>query len=533
MKKIFLLLPVLAFLAVACGETATTAPDLMEPELGALVDGYKASSNENEFVYTWDGQGTDSEACYKVGEGEEGQRPETGWMHWLFNNKGASEEATLILSRNGAALGEFEPQAPLDANNWHFYTPYFPIFDEEDPELRTLEAKVVLDGEGANPKNLILSDYCPGAYEELDVEKTAVTFYTREHYWDIDKKVETEYGHELDGYPKIWLYADGSGDEAATWTVDVTYEGYEDSGWNVSGEITIENTGTLDAVITAVDDVLASTPITVDCGEGFELPYTLPVGESLTCYYDEDGYVEGFNEVTVITERDEYFADAEIIWGEPDEEINETVNIKDVSDLFGEVDLGTVTAPNGDTFTYDKDFAWEDYGADLCGSYTYDNTATIVETGQDADATLKVNVPCPSYIYETAYAKGDAAICFIPHFANWGWTNPIEPGEYEWDLWAGAAHCDTEKGIWVGTVTVEYGEDGSLEVTFNVDSPYFLEEYHVYAGTTEFPQMRQGPRTVYTVAPGQYYIEDDLEGDIYVIVHAVVGMPDPDFDPEG
>jgi hypothetical protein len=51
--------------------------------------------------------------------------------------------------------------------------------------------------------------------------------------------------------------------------------------------------------------------------------------------------------VTVTTERDTYTAEAAIIWGAPDLEINKTVNIKDISDLFGEVDLGTVTAPNG------------------------------------------------------------------------------------------------------------------------------------------------------------------------------------------
>ena len=34
-----------------------------------------------------------------------------------------------------------------------------------------------------------------------------------------------------------------------------------------------------------------------------------------------------------------------------------------------------------------------------------------------------------------------------------------------------------------------------------------------------------------TVAPGQYYIADSLEGEIYVIAHAVVGIPDPDFGP--
>ena len=364
--------------------------------------------------------------------------------------------------------------------------------------------------------------------EELTVSKTAVTSYSREHFWDIAKKVETEYGHELDDVAKIWLYIDGRGNEIATWTVDVSYEGYEDSGFNVSGVITIENTGQLDAVIEGIEDLLAGAPITLADGPG--LPYTLPVGETITYTYSEDGYVEGFNVVTVTTERDEYGDSAAIVWGEPTTEVNKTVVIVDDSDLFGEVELGEATAPEGVTFTYSKPFAWADYGQDDCGSYLYNNTATIVETGQYAKAKLKVNVQC--YIYETAYAKGDDAVCFIPTFSNWGWTNPIMPGTYEMPLWAAAGQCDTSRGTLVGSVTVVYDDDGYVIVGYNVDAPYILNETHVYAGTTMFPQQQRGRRMVNTVAPGQYYNASPFDGSqVYVIAHAVVGLPDPNFGP--
>ena len=147
-----------------------------------------------------------------------------------------------------------------------------------------------------------------------------------------------------------------------------------------------------------------------------------------------------------------------------------------------------------------------------------------------ADATLKVNVQ--SFIYETAYTKGDPATCFIPTFRNWGWTNPIGPGTYEMDLWAAAGQCDTSKGTLVGSVTVVYGADGYVNVTYNVDSPYILKETHVHAGYDMFPQQQRGRRTVNTVAPGQYYNADPFDGSqVYVIAHAVVGMPDPNFGP--
>jgi hypothetical protein len=368
--------------------------------------------------------------------------------------------------------------------------------------------------------------------EELTVSKTVVTSFTREHSWDIDKNVETQNEFELDdGTAKVWLYIDGTGDEKATWTVDVTYKGYDDDDFNVSGEITIENTGTLDAVITSVDDVLGGTAIDCNCGVTF--PYTLAVGETLTCTYDEDGYFEGDNVVTVTTEMDTYSATEEIVWDDPDPDLYAEVEIIDTNpgffEKYGQVFLDAYDYEEDDVvnYFYSEDFAWADYGADDCGSFTYDNTATIVETEQSADATLKVNVQC--FVYDTAYAKGDPNDPFCNHFSQWGWTNPIEPGTYTWDLWAGAAQCDISKGTLVGTVDVVYDWDGYVTVTFNLDDEYDLKETHVYAGDTMFPKDRRGRDTV---APGQYTNDGPFEGEIYVIVHAVVGVPDPDFGPE-
>jgi hypothetical protein len=80
-----------------------------------------------------------------------------------------------------------------------------------------------------NPAELSNLTFCWNpADEELTVSKTAVTSFTREHFWDIAKSVATENEYMHDGYPKVWLYIDGSGNEKATWTVDVTYEGFVD-----------------------------------------------------------------------------------------------------------------------------------------------------------------------------------------------------------------------------------------------------------------------------------------------------------------
>jgi hypothetical protein len=522
---VYVLAPVilLVFGMTACkdvvGDLDKSGPDALKaPTVTGQFGGGMAASFDG-FI-EWDGrQGLDSERCGYVGEGP---RTDAGWIHFVLtgNNSGVTA-AVLVLGGTGS--GEYMPRETLPTNgSLQFFTPFF--------ELDGLMAQV--NYAGTAPGQLVISDYCPGTGRSLAVSKTVVTSFTRTHEWDIDKKVETENEYLLNGYAKVWLFIDGEGDEKATWTVDVTYEGYEDSDWNVSGTITIENIGTSAKSITSVVDVLGGTTITANCGVTF--PYSLAMGATLTCTYDEDGYFVGNNVVTVTVdgEDDPYSATEPIVWGAPTTELYATVNIKDISDLFGDVDLGTVTAPNGDSFTYYKEFAWADFGADNCGGFTYENTASIVETDQDADATLKVNVQC--FIYDSAWAEGTGigvtAFPFCDNgFSNWGWSNLIGPGTYEWPLWAGAAQCDPDKGTLVGSVEVVYA-GGNVVVTFHVEDNIDLNETHVYAGRDMFPKTRQGRNTV---APGQYVNNSPFinGANVYVIAHGVVGYPDPNFGP--
>ncbi|MCC5941970.1 MAG: hypothetical protein JJU37_10555 [Balneolaceae bacterium] len=484
----------------------------------------------------WDGRGTDSERC-------ELNRTDSGWIHWVFSTKGSSTGASLVLS--GTGEGEFEPGEPLNAEIWHFYTPFF--------ELDGLEATIFLFGGDKGPGGgLVISDYCPGNGQSLEVSKTVVTSYIRTHDWSIEKEVETDEGHELDDLPKIWLFADGSGDESAEWTVDVTYEGYEDSGWNVSGEITIENIGTSAKLIDSVVDELAGNPIAIECSVNdapISFPYSLAIGATISCTYSEDvdGQIEGDNVVTVTVDEEEndpfspYSATEPIVWGDPDSEVNANVDVKDISDLFGTVDLGSLSAADfneGDVeqFTYDKPFAFADYGASSCGGFQYDNTAEVIgdeDTILDsAEASLKVNVQC--FVYESAWAKGDPNESFCDNgFNNWGWTNPMAEGEtQEMPLWAGAGRCDTSNGTLVGHVEVYYSQ-GSISYDYHLFDFHTLKESHFYAGPTKFPQQARGRNGfVNTTAPGQYYIAPNLTGNIWVIAHGVVGIPDPNFGPE-
>ena len=141
---------------------------------------------------------------------------------------------------------------------------------------------------------------------------------------------------------------------------------------------------------------------------------------------------------------------------------------------------------------------------------------------------------------ETAFARGDAATCFLPTFDRWGWTNLISPTANEGDtyvmpLWSGAAQCDTEKGTHVGNAIVTYF-NGTVTVEYDMFEGFVLKEAHVYVGTNPYPVITKGKKSEETVAPGQYNYNsgplDDVDGltdivftgltgNVYIIVHGV------------
>ncbi len=509
-------------IGAASAATSKVSPSKVDPDTTKLI---------------WSGQGSPvSQECDPADPGAGGLKngaTADSYLLWIFSTDGGSISGSPTLTIDGTTYTE----AHFTSGVWQIVTPGY---DAEAITEAYVSFTVASTGNGA--WILTISHGCTAQEdkESLKVSKTAATSFDREHFWDIAKKVETEDGWEHDGYPKVWLWTDGRGDETATWTVDVTYEGYKDSKHNVSGTITIENDGEVDAVITSIVDLLGGVAIEVDCGMSFALPYTLPVGETLACTYDEDGYVEGVNTVTVTTERHEYFAYAEIVWSDPANEKNKTVSVKDISDLFGEVALGTVTAPNDGQFTYTKAFAWADYGAAKCGDFTYENEATIVETGQSADATLKVNVQCLKS--DSAWAKGSPNLkaggpasaevrCFTQDgFSNWGWTNKINAtGTYKWTLWAGAAKCDTSKGFNAGTVTFKYDTaTGKVTyISFKFAPGYTGTDMRLYSGADKYPKV--GGK--FTTAPGAYKNYGNT-GYAWVIAHAKVWYPDPSFGPQ-
>jgi hypothetical protein len=477
---------------------------------------------------------------FDVGQADFTVDPVTGYLHWILTASGA-DSATLTGPWGTIDL------VPAGGGAFHGATIYYPV----EELIGAVEVYAIYLGTSPGSTQLVVSHGCPGQLVgEITITKNAATSYTRTHEWDIEKAVDTEYGFEHEELPKVWLYTDGSGDETATWKVDVTYEGYKDSAWKVFGEVEIENTGGLPATITSVLDqlqtldytnapppiVVAYTP-TLDCGVTF--PYELAVGETLTCSYEQElpsalggrnkagafGYFDGdltdmFNESTGIVP---------FTFGAPTTEVDATVNVKDVSDLFGDVDLGTVTAPNGDTFPYTKDLAWEDYGQEECGDFRYDNTATIVETGQEADASLLVNVQCYIFQGETATVDGIAWSTIPRAPSNWFMFASHDSLLAGADLIAGQYHD-------VGDVALTANGDGTVTLAFELTGDWELADV---AGNVKVNPMGYPARYV---QPGQFSRHFTYDTQVFEVtvaaadyygIHLDVGrwIPDPDFGP--
>lgn len=124
-------------------------------------------------------------------------------------------------------------------------------------------------------------------------------------------------------------------------------------------------------------------------------------------------------------------------------------------------------------------------------------------------------------------------------FSRWGWTNFIEDfGTYTLELYQGAGKCDLNKGTFVGIVTIEYTQigatdEGNVEVTYDMEPGYGLDEVHLYIDCDPYPQKNGRD----TVAPGQYtfvagnlmhadvWTTDNADitatGGFYVIAHSV------------
>lgn len=139
---------------------------------------------------------------------------------------------------------------------------------------------------------------------------------------------------------------------------------------------------------------------------------------------------------------------------------------------------------------------------------------------------------------ETAFAYDPiSGSCFSDYGikGRWGWTIGLTPDTYSFEIYAGAAQCDVDKGTKVGTLEFQWDGDSGY-VTYIADDFYKFEETHFNIGWDPLPKEDKGKDTV---APGQYSVVHDVcenskidhitfsgvqpnpQNKVYIIAHAV------------
>jgi len=230
--------------------------------------------------------------------------------------------------------------------------------------------------------------------DPLLVSKTAETSFTRTWDWTINKSANTSTLVLADGQIFSVNYSI---------TVDATST---DNNWNVSGEIVITNpAGNPAAIISSINDVLSDFgPVNVDCGNEFNLPYTLAGGETLTCSYSQnlEGPVNQTNNVTVETAGMVLggSASADVIFNStPTNEINKCVTLNDTNPN-GPQNVEVCAEDVPETFNYQVSFGKHN-DADVkleCGENTYTNTSTLTmadtENQKTSIWTINATVEC-------------------------------------------------------------------------------------------------------------------------------------------
>ena len=229
--------------------------------------------------------------------------------------------------------------------------------------------------------------FCFGAATaaaELTIEKTAVPSFTRAFDWSIDTSVDQT---------SIVTAAD---EATFNYTVVATKGAAQDSGWTVSGVITISNPNTVAVTITSLTDAIEDDPDFADCV--LTAPATIGAGATInvdyTCTFESDPTETADSNTARISWTDpntgqpkDAFFDQSFTWGDPSEVIDDEVDVTDTFNGGAPETLGTVS----ETTTFGPYPRTVPVPARGCASFS--NTATVVETaGSDADNSDTVTV---------------------------------------------------------------------------------------------------------------------------------------------
>ena len=279
-----------------------------------------------------------------------------------------------------------------------------PVLDQTFSADGTVNAPETLDCDdaGENVNTAVITEADSGDFDdddasvtitchELTVTKDAIPTFDRDWTWTIDKNADAT---------EITINAD----ESATinYEVDVSAT-HLDSGWAVSGTITITNPAPIAATGVSVSDALdGGIGATVDCSAeaGIQTTVNVAANSFATCSYSATlpDATTRTNTATASLSGEDYTGTAQVDFtGVSPTETDETV---DVTDTYAGL-LGQLTATPPDPFQYTFSYQRTVPGASLlCGDNLIENTATFVTTDTGAtdsdDADVTITVICPT-----------------------------------------------------------------------------------------------------------------------------------------
>jgi len=238
---------------------------------------------------------------------------------------------------------------------------------------------------------------CTGA--DLMVAKTAAGTFDRTYLWSITKDVDRTTATIAEGGTATFEY-----------TVGVAQTGVSDSGWTLTGTITVTNpndwqdvalTGLLDTVDNGGTCTVDAGPHVVPAGGALEVGYRCDYA-SLPAYTGLNTATATWDAVTAATPTGTASGDA----GFELTQLGSTDRTVHITDSYGG-DLGTVTGTDSApyataTFTYLR--TESGVGGTCTG---YDNTATITGTGQSASKSVELCVARDPVVAKTAAGTFD------------------------------------------------------------------------------------------------------------------------------
>jgi uncharacterized repeat protein (TIGR01451 family) len=221
-------------------------------------------------------------------------------------------------------------------------------------------------------------------FQPLTVSKTVDASYDTTYHWSIVKKVD-----------KTTVTVDPGGSATFNYTVTVTPTGTTDSDWTMSGQITVDNDNSVDvtADVTDIPGVGGGAICTVTDGTGVTIPAHDSKTVDYSCTFTGKPNYSGTNAAKASwtwNGQQQSANSADVPAGFTlDQEINKTITVQDDKTTGTPITLGTWNASDGA-----HDFTYSVTKTATTGQcVSYDNTATIKETGQSANKSVEICAP--------------------------------------------------------------------------------------------------------------------------------------------